>query len=231
MAITYSDLITKIRDYTEVDSNVLTDSIVNQFILDAEARIYREVDADYNRKQALATFSSGQRYVQLPDDLQVIREIQHISSGGTRTFLEKRDTSFIAEYNPTDATGTPKYYANWANSSGIQYISVAPIPSSSDAIQINYLRFPEHLYSSNNTSVVPELKTSTYLSTRAPDLLFQACMIEAFAFLKGPVDMYNTYQNKYNQSIQAFTLEQMGRRRRGEFDDGVPRVRIDSPSP
>ena len=33
--ITYSDLVTKIRNYTEVDSTVFTDAIVNGFILDA----------------------------------------------------------------------------------------------------------------------------------------------------------------------------------------------------
>jgi hypothetical protein len=30
-----------------------------------------------------------------------------------RTFLEKRDTSFISEYNGTGATGEPEYWANW----------------------------------------------------------------------------------------------------------------------
>ena len=28
MAITFSEMLTKVRDYTEVDSNVLTDSII-----------------------------------------------------------------------------------------------------------------------------------------------------------------------------------------------------------
>ena len=27
--------------------------------------------------------------------------------------MEKRDTSFITEYNGSGATGLPKYYANW----------------------------------------------------------------------------------------------------------------------
>ena len=32
MAITYANFLTQIRDYTEVDSNVLTDSIIDNFI-------------------------------------------------------------------------------------------------------------------------------------------------------------------------------------------------------
>ena len=78
---------------------------------------------------------------------------------------------------------------------------------------------------------MPEKATSTYLSTKAPDLLFYGCMVQAYGFLKGPMDMYNLYQNKYNQEIQAFTLEQTGRRRRGEYVDGVPRVKVPAPSP
>jgi hypothetical protein len=34
--MTYAELLQKIRDYTEVDSNVLTDTICNGFIQDAE---------------------------------------------------------------------------------------------------------------------------------------------------------------------------------------------------
>ena len=52
MALTYAQMLTKVRDYTEVDSTVLTDAIVDQFILDAEAQIYRECDGDYCREQS-----------------------------------------------------------------------------------------------------------------------------------------------------------------------------------
>jgi hypothetical protein len=44
MAFTLATLRTAIRDYTEVDSNVLTDSVLNTIIINAEARIFRTVD-------------------------------------------------------------------------------------------------------------------------------------------------------------------------------------------
>jgi len=37
--MTYTELLQQIRDYTEVDSNVLTDSIIDTFITNAEFRI------------------------------------------------------------------------------------------------------------------------------------------------------------------------------------------------
>jgi len=43
--------------------------------------------------------------------------------------------------------------------------------------------------------------------------------------------MYNLYQNRYNEAIQSYALEQMGRRRRDEYTDGVPRIKVPSPSP
>ena len=53
--MTYTELVTKIRDYTEVDSNVLTATIINGFIENAEFRILRDVDSDNNRKYATAS--------------------------------------------------------------------------------------------------------------------------------------------------------------------------------
>jgi hypothetical protein len=45
------------------------------------------------------------------------------------------------------------------------------------------------------------------------------------------MDMYKLYQDKYNTALQGFALEQTGRRRRDEFQDGVLRIKINSPSP
>ncbi len=64
--MTYAELVQKIRDYTEVDANVFTSTIVNGFILDAEYRILREVDSDNNREYATATIIAGQPYVSVP---------------------------------------------------------------------------------------------------------------------------------------------------------------------
>jgi hypothetical protein len=102
--MTYAELVTKIRDYTEVDSNVFTATIVNGFILDAEWRIQRDVDSDNNRKYATATIIAGQPYVSTPlltSQTLIIREAQIIPSAytGPNAVVEYRDTGFINEYN------------------------------------------------------------------------------------------------------------------------------------
>jgi hypothetical protein len=58
--INYSELVTKIRDYTEVDSSVFTSTIVDGFILDAEERILRDVNTDADRRYATSNMVASQ---------------------------------------------------------------------------------------------------------------------------------------------------------------------------
>ena len=223
MAITHSNFLTQVRNYTEVSSNVLTDGIIQDFIKNVELDIAGKVDYDDLRKYATSNFTIGNRYVSLPSDALIIRSVQVIDGSNNRTFLEKRDTSFISEYAPNDSTtGTPKYFANWEdNVQTGNIILVAPTPSAALTVQINYIKDPPNFTSTNNT----------YLSQHQESMLLHGVLTEAFRFLKGPMDMYNLYEKKYNEEVQNFALQQMGRRRRAEYDDGVPRVQIPSPPP
>ena len=63
---TYSELVDQIRSYTETDSNVLTTVIVNDFIENAELRIFREVDLDCFRSYQFTTLSVGNEFIVLP---------------------------------------------------------------------------------------------------------------------------------------------------------------------
>jgi len=220
MAITYSNFLTQVRDYTEVDSNVLSDTLLDQFIRNIEIDIAGKVDYDDLRKYATSSFNTGKRYLVTPADYLISRSLQVFSTTdqtGDRTFMEKKDTSFITEYNTSGATGQPKYYANWDENN----IVVAPTPDQAYAVQLNYIINPPHFDSSN----------TTFISTYQEAMLLYGVLVESFSFLKGPMDMYNLYKTRYDNSIEAFALQQMGRRRRGEFDDGVPRIKVPSPSP
>ena len=223
MAVTYANFLTQARNYTEVDSNVLSDSIIQDFIRSVELDIAGKVDYDDLRKYATSNFTIGNRYVSLPSDALVIRSVQVIDGSNNRTFLEKRDTSFISEYAPNDSTtGTPKYYANWEdNAQTGNIILVAPTPSAALTVQINYIKDAPNFTSTNNT----------YVSQHQESMLLHGVLTEAFRYLKGPQDMYKLYESKYNEEVQNFALQQMGRRRRAEYDDGVPRIKVPSPSP
>jgi|TARA_B100000085_G_C18460585_1_gene478747 hypothetical protein len=220
MAISYSDFLTQVRNYTEVDSNVLSDTLIGQFIRNTELNIAGAVDYDETRKYATSSFTANKRYIVMPADFLIVRSLQvfaDTTNTSARTFMEKRDTSFISEYNSSGATGQPKYYANWDDNT----LVVAPTPDIAYAVQLNYIIDPPGFTSTN----------STYLSQYQESLLLHGVLTEALSYLKGPLDMYNLYKSKYNQEVEAFALQQMGRRRRAEFDDGVPRIQVASPSP
>ena len=86
MAYTLANLQDDIRNYTEVDSGVLSDTILNTIIKNAENRIYREVDSDDNRFYATSSLVTGNRYVTNPSDLRFIRYVQLKNSSGDQIF-------------------------------------------------------------------------------------------------------------------------------------------------
>ena len=224
MAYTYSDLKTDIRNYTEVDSNVLSDSILTSIVKKAETKIYRSVDTDEEREYATSVLATGNRYVTIPTDLRAIRYVQLADTSTTpnkQVYLEKRDTSFMAEYynTPSNASGFPKYYANWDE----QFWVVAPTPDQQYAITLAYIKQP--------TSITTSDSQTTDLSNKYEDLLLYASLVEVYGYLKGPADMLNFYQQSYREALETYALEQQGLRRRDEYMDGVIRVPMKSKPP
>jgi len=223
MAYTLSNLQTDIRNYTEVDSSVLSDSVLSTIIKNAENKIYRDTDTDDDRFYATSNLQAGNRYVTIPTDLRIIRYAQLTDSSGNQVYLEQRDTSFMAEYYDTPGTssGFPKYYANW----DANYWVVAPTPDNTYAITLAYNKQPTSITES------PGSTQGTFTSNKYQDLLLYACLIEAYAYLKGPSDMLQYYSQAYQQAQQSYAIEQQGRRRRDEYTDGVIRTPLKSVNP
>ena len=224
MAYTYSDLKTDIRNYTEVDSNVLSDSRLTSIVKKAETKIYRSVDTDEEREYATSVLATGNRYVTIPTDLRAIRYVQLADTSTTpnkQVYLEKRDTSFMAEYynTPSNASGFPKYYANWDE----QFWVVAPTPDQQYAITLAYIKQP--------TSITTSDSQTTDLSNKYEDLLLYASLVEVYGYLKGPADMLNFYQQSYREALETYALEQQGLRRRDEYMDGSIRVPMKTKPP
>jgi len=223
MAYTLANLQDDIRNYTEVDDGVLTTGILNTMIKNSENKIYRESDSDDNRFYATSNLAAGSRYVTIPSDLRFIRYVQLTDAAGNQTFLEKKDTSYMATFydTPGTASGIPKYYANW----DANYWVVAPTPNSTNLITLAYTKQPDSITAS------PGSTQGTYTSNKYQDLLLYACLVEAYGYLKGPADMLQYYMQAYQKALQSYAIEQQGRRRRDEYQDGVIRTPLKSPSP
>ena len=221
MAYSLTDLQTDIRNYTEVGDNVFTADILKPIIINAENKIYREVDTDSDRFYATSSLIVGNRYVTIPADLRFIRYVQLKDSEGNQFYLEQRDTSFMAEYYSTPGTSSvdiPLYFANWDE----DYWVVAPTPDRTYDITLAYNKEPESITSATG---------GTFLSNKYQDVLLYACLVNAYGYLKGPQDMLQYYQGAYEKALMSYAIEQQGRRRRDEYQDGVIRTVLDSRNP
>jgi len=229
MAYTLDNLRTDIRNYTEVDSGVLSDSVLDTMIKNTENKIYREADSDDNRFYATSSLVTGNRYVTIPSDLRFIRYAQLKNSAGDQVFLEKKDTSYMAAYYDTPGTqsGFPKYYANW----DAEFWVVAPTPDSTYEITLAYVKQPISLTNTTQPTAAPAATNGTYVSNKYQDLLLYGCLVEAYGYLKGPGDMLQYYEGSFKRALHSYAIEQQGRRRRDEWQDGAIRTPLKSPSP
>ena len=228
----YANLVTDIRNYTEVDSNVLTAAIINRIIEDAEFKILREVPIDAYKKQSIGNLVTGQTTINVPAKTLFVKGVQVYTSTsaatGANTWLEKKDESYLQEYIPAEtSTGTPKYYAMFGGATGTTdttsgRLFLAPAPSSTFVFKIHYEAIPNSLVTDTS---------GTYISQYFPNGLLYACLVEAYGYLKGPMDMLTLYENKYKQEVQKFAAEQLGRRNRDDYPDGTVRIPVPSPKP
>jgi len=228
-----SGLKTQIRSYTETDSNVLTDAVLENIILNAQYRIFRDVPIDADRKQQIGNLVAGQETINAPAGAVFIRAIQVYDSTsattGANVWLEKKDVTYLQEYiSSTESAkrGQPKYYAMFGGATGESdttsgRMMFAPVPDTTYKFRVHYNVAPALLEGDN----------TNYISLNFPNGLLYCCLSEAYGFLKGPIDMLTLYENKYKQEIQKFANEQVGRRRRDDYTDGTVRIPVNSVNP
>ena len=228
-----SGLKTQIRSYTETDSNVLTDAVLENIILNAQYRIFRDVPIDADRKQQIGNLVAGQETINAPAGAVFIRAIQVYDSTsattGANVWLEKKDVTYLQEYiSSTESAkrGQPKYYAMFGGATGESDTTsgrmiFAPVPDTTYKFRVHYNAMP----------VLLENNDTNYISLNFPNGLLYCCLSEAYSFLKGPIDMLTLYENKYKQEIQKFANEQVGRRRRDDYTDGTVRIPVNSVNP
>ena len=238
--ISYNTLVTQIRNYTEVDSNVFTTDVLESFILNAQQRIMMDLPMDSDRFVDQGTMATDVNTIRVPAGSLFVRGVEVFNATNSTekgTWLERRDQTFLTEYvgrltgpegsttSGADVTGKPKYYSMFGGATGTTdttsgSIYLAPTPDANYIFRIYYNKIPPGL----------ETETSgTYISRYFPQGLLYACLCEAYSYLKGPTDMLTLYEGKYKTELQKFAAMQIGRRRRDDYTDGTIRIPIESP--
>ena len=239
---TLSALEADIRSYTNVSSTVFTGAVLSRFIENAEQRIWMDVPIDAYRKTSEGNLEVDDNTINVPAGAVFVRGLKVFNSTSASTgpgeWLQKKDQTYLTEYvdretGPSggqtgqDVTGFPKYYAMFGGATAVSDTTsggmyIAPTPDANYMFRIYYDMVPQSLVT----------KTSgTYLSQYFPQGLLYATLVEAYGFLKGPMDLLTLYENKYKQEVQKFGGVQIGRRRRDDYTDGTVRIPVNSPSP
>ena len=239
---TLSALEADIRSYTEVSSTVFTGAVLSRFIENAEQRIWLDVPIDAYRQVSEGNLAVDDNTINVPAGAVFVRGVKVFNSTSASTgpgeWLQKKDQTYLTEYvdretGPSggqtgeDVTGFPKYYAMFGGATAVSDTTsgglyIAPTPDANYMFRIYYDKMPTGL----------ETATSgTYISRYFPQGLLYATLVEAYGFLKGPMDMLTLYENKYKQEVQKFGGVQIGRRRRDDYTDGTVRIPVNSPSP
>jgi len=239
----YTTIKQAILDYTEVDSNVFTTTILDGFIMAAEHRINLDLPMDSDRFVDQGTMAADVNNIRVPAGTLFVRGVEVFNATNSTeqgTYLERRDQTFLSEYvgrltgpegstaSGADVTGKPKYYSMFGGATGLSdttsgSIYLAPTPDVNYIFRIYYNKMPTGLGSGSDGN------SHTYISNYFPQGLLYACLVEAYGFLKGPTDMLTLYDGKYKSELQKFAAMQIGRRRRDDYTDGTIRIPIESP--
>lgn len=177
ISYTYTSLTAIIQSYAE-DSDVDFVDNIPDMIAKAETRILRDLDLEMFEQWIEVTISGSDRLVTKPADAIEINDVWlRTPSGQKWTELPRRSFEYCLAFAPIESEESqPLYYSEYDEDS----IYVVPTPDQS--------------YTSGNARVRATIRPTalsadnenTWLGDNVADMLFQACMIEAWDFLKNP---------------------------------------------
>jgi hypothetical protein len=211
MSFTFAELKTAIQDFTE---NTETSFVTNLpvFIRAAEDRILGLVDLEYFRKNVTGVMTTGDKFLNAPDDYLASFSLS-IEVSSNKVFLLQKDVNFVQEYNPNGSTtGQPVYYALF----DVDNFIIAPTPDANYSSELHYFYRPASLTAGGDSG-------TTWISTNAPNTILYASLVEAYTYMKGEPDLLTLYNNRFTESLQRLKDLAEARENSDAYRDGLPR--------
>jgi hypothetical protein len=208
--MTYSELVTLIKQYLENEETSFVDNIPI-FVKLTEEDVYRQVQLPVLRKTTTSlSFTATNNRMTIPTDYLSTYSFSVIVSGSAQ-FLQQKDQSFIREIYPdATVTGTPRYYAQYDDT---QFI-VAPTPSSGFSTELNYFFKPESI-------VVTE---TSWLGTNAESALLFGSLYHGYIYMKGDQDVANMYKEQYSRAVDNLKKIAEGRNNKDTYRTSDSRI-------
>jgi hypothetical protein len=214
--MTLAELKTLIQNFVENEETTFVNTL-DDFILNAEERLFHLIQLDYFRKNVTGNLTTGNTYLTAPSDFQVSFSLAVIDGNGDYHYLDKKHTSFMREYatdpTATSERGRPLYYADFdkelsTGSDNGSTLIVSPVPDQDYTVELHYLYEPASLTTQT---------TGTWISENARNALLYGCLVEAYTFMKGDPDMMVLYEDRFNKEVARLKNLAEARGRRDEY--------------
>ena len=188
----YAELKQNIADICE---NTFTEDEYALFAQQAEQRIYNTVQLANLRRNVTGSLTSGNQYLQAPDDFLSTYSVAVIDAEGDYTYLLNKDVNFIREAYPrASVTGLPKHYAIFgprSNDANELSFIVGPTPNAAYSVELHYYYYPESIVTAGDT----------WLGENFDSALLNGALVEAIRYMKGEPDMTAMYEAKYKEAL------------------------------
>lgn len=172
MPYTYDTLASDVIANMEEDSAEFV-SALPSIISRAQAYLQRRIDPLSIIRFIDVPVSAGERTVDLPDDLLVLRSVQVSTSAGIVNLVQQTNEYLTVYWPVYTSTATPKYYAAKDNAE----VFIAPTPALNSSATIEYLP---------RVSILSSTVSSNWFASYADAAFFAASMMYANAWTKNP---------------------------------------------
>ena len=188
MSFTYDELKQAIQDYTENTETTFVNNL-DTFIKNAEERILKIAQLEVFRKNTTGALTASNKYLAAPSDYLASFSLC-LTNGSNKEFLLFKDVNFVQSFNPSGATGVPRYYAQF----DVDNFVLGPVPDSNYAVELHYFYRPLSLTAGAGSD-------TSWLSTNASVALLYGSLIEAYTFMKGEGDLIQNYTQRFTEAL------------------------------
>jgi hypothetical protein len=196
--LNYDTLVSDIQAYTERTNDPTLVAQIPRLIMMAENRIATDAKILGTREVVQNTFTSGNPVVPKPAYWRRTESLNYTDPTNGRTQILPRTLEFCRDYWPNAAqTGSPRYYSDY----DFDNFLIVATPSSALPFELVYIARLAPLSSSTETN---------WLTSNAPQLLLNACLLEAEVFLKN-TSRIPVRQQAYQEALDAFKSEDASR--------------------
>jgi hypothetical protein len=193
---------------------------IDQFIENAEQRIYNTIQFPSLRKNVTGVLTASNKYLSTPADFLSVYSLAVIDQTGRYEFLLNKDVNFIRQAYPSPtSTGIPRYYALFGPTTTNDPIPVitnelsvilGPTPDAAYNVELHYYYYPESIVTAG----------TTWLGDNFDTVLLYGALVEAAIFMKmGPEDTM-VYQTKYADALAQAKRLGDGMQRGDGYRDG-----------